>query len=102
MAVFSGMLGVTLFGIFLTPVFFYVIDSVSESHFFASPQVRRIGAIALAILIAQLLWRPVALVRAASPVAIGADGPPPSRRPCPNCPPRIESESESLELVEQE
>ncbi|MEI8374493.1 MAG: multidrug efflux RND transporter permease subunit [Planctomycetota bacterium] len=25
-AVFSGMLGVTLFGIFLTPVFFYVID----------------------------------------------------------------------------
>jgi multidrug efflux pump len=26
-AVFSGMLGVTLFGIFLTPVFFSVIDS---------------------------------------------------------------------------
>ena len=25
-AVFSGMLGVTLFGIFLTPVFFYVIE----------------------------------------------------------------------------
>jgi multidrug efflux pump len=25
-AVFSGMLGVTIFGIFLTPVFFYVID----------------------------------------------------------------------------
>jgi hypothetical protein len=25
LAVFSGMLGVTLFGIFLTPVFFYVI-----------------------------------------------------------------------------
>ena len=37
MAVFSGMLGVTLFGIFLTPVFFYLIDSLSESHFFASP-----------------------------------------------------------------
>jgi len=28
-AVFSGMLGVTLFGIFLTPVFFYVIDWIS-------------------------------------------------------------------------
>jgi multidrug efflux pump len=28
-AVFSGMLGVTLFGIFLTPVFFYVIDRFS-------------------------------------------------------------------------
>ena len=25
-AVFSGMLGVTFFGIFLTPVFFYVIQ----------------------------------------------------------------------------
>ncbi len=29
-AVFSGMLGVTLFGIFLTPVFFYVIDWLSQ------------------------------------------------------------------------
>jgi multidrug efflux pump len=30
-AVFSGMLGVTLFGIFLTPVFFYVIQGFSET-----------------------------------------------------------------------
>jgi multidrug efflux pump len=29
-AVFSGMLGVTLFGIFLTPVFFYVIDRLGK------------------------------------------------------------------------
>jgi multidrug efflux pump subunit AcrB len=29
-AVFSGMLGVTLFGIFLTPVFFYVIQWVTD------------------------------------------------------------------------
>ena len=29
-AVFAGMLGVTLFGIFLTPVFYYVIRAVSE------------------------------------------------------------------------
>jgi multidrug efflux pump len=28
-AVFSGMLGVTLFGIFLTPVFFYVINGLT-------------------------------------------------------------------------
>jgi multidrug efflux pump len=28
-AVFAGMLGVTLFGIFLTPVFFYVIRRIS-------------------------------------------------------------------------
>jgi hydrophobe/amphiphile efflux-1 (HAE1) family protein len=30
LAVFAGMLGVTLFGIFLTPVFFFVIRAVSE------------------------------------------------------------------------
>jgi multidrug efflux pump len=29
-AVFAGMLGVTLFGIFLTPVFYYVIQWFSE------------------------------------------------------------------------
>jgi multidrug efflux pump subunit AcrB len=29
-AVFAGMLGVTLFGIFLTPVFFYVIQWVAD------------------------------------------------------------------------
>jgi multidrug efflux pump subunit AcrB len=29
-AVFSGMLGVTLFGILLTPVFFYVIQRVAN------------------------------------------------------------------------
>jgi multidrug efflux pump len=34
-AVFSGMLGVTLFGIFLTPVFFYVIEGIVEWHPFA-------------------------------------------------------------------
>ena len=31
-AVFSGMLGVTLFGIFLTPVFFYVIDRLGKNQ----------------------------------------------------------------------
>ena len=34
-AVFSGMLGVTLFGIFLTPVFFYVIEGFVEMPLFA-------------------------------------------------------------------
>ena len=29
-AVFAGMLGVTLFGIFLTPVFFYVIQGLAD------------------------------------------------------------------------
>jgi multidrug efflux pump len=31
-AVFSGMVGVTVFGIFLTPVFFYVIDRLGEMY----------------------------------------------------------------------
>ena len=39
-AVFSGMLGVTLFGIFLTPVFFFVIDSRSQAPFFGTRLVR--------------------------------------------------------------
>jgi multidrug efflux pump len=44
-AVFSGMLGVTLFGIFLTPVFFYVIQGFGEIQLFAAhPVVRWLGS----------------------------------------------------------
>jgi multidrug efflux pump len=46
-AVFSGMLGVTLFGIFLTPVFFYVIESVVETPLFSSARMRLVGTILL-------------------------------------------------------
>src|SRR6202008_1358148 len=35
-AVFSGMFGVTLFGIFLTPVFFYVVQGLGETRLFAA------------------------------------------------------------------
>jgi multidrug efflux pump len=42
-AVFSGMLGVTLFGIFLTPVFFYVIAGFAETPLFAAARVRFVG-----------------------------------------------------------
>lgn len=49
-AVFSGMLGVTLFGIFLTPVFFNVIDRLSESRFFTAPSARLVGRIVLHVL----------------------------------------------------
>jgi multidrug efflux pump len=38
--VFSGMVGVTIFGIFLTPVFFYVIDVLGETALFRSRTVR--------------------------------------------------------------
>src|SRR6185295_6278176 len=41
-AVFSGMLGVTLLGIFLTPVFFYVIQGLDESRLLSSKLVRSI------------------------------------------------------------
>jgi multidrug efflux pump len=44
-AVFSGMLGVTVFGIFLTPAFFFVIEGLSESEFFRRPSVRRAGSV---------------------------------------------------------
>jgi multidrug efflux pump len=43
-AVFAGMLGVTLFGIFLTPVFFYVIQGLGETSLFASVVARRVGS----------------------------------------------------------
>jgi multidrug efflux pump len=46
-AVFGGMLGVTLFGIVLTPVFFFTIDWLGETHLFRMPWVRRIGSLAL-------------------------------------------------------
>ena len=46
-AVFSGMLGVTLFGIFLTPVFFYVIQGLGETRLFASPAVRQLSSAAM-------------------------------------------------------
>jgi multidrug efflux pump len=58
MAVFSGMVGVTIFGILLTPVFFYMIDVMSESSWFGSPRVRRVGGIVLGILTLSYLWRP--------------------------------------------
>ena len=41
-AVFSGMLGVTSFGIFLTPVFFYVITYTGETRLFASGTFQRL------------------------------------------------------------
>jgi multidrug efflux pump len=40
-AVFSGMIGVTLFGIFLTPVFFYVIQGFGDKPLFATLRWQR-------------------------------------------------------------
>ena len=49
-AVFSGMLGVTLFGLALTPVFFYSIDRLGEARVFGSSWLRQASGFALATL----------------------------------------------------
>ncbi len=46
-AVFSGMLGVTLFGIFLTPIFFYLIDVMGSTRQFGSLEVKKAGMVLL-------------------------------------------------------
>jgi multidrug efflux pump subunit AcrB len=49
-AVFSGMLGVTLFGVFLTPVFFFVIDYLGAASVCRRDVVCRARALSLATL----------------------------------------------------
>jgi multidrug efflux pump len=49
-AVFGGMVGVTLFGIFLTPVFFFTIDRLGEAHVFHSRLMRRVNAVLLDVI----------------------------------------------------
>jgi multidrug efflux pump len=56
-AVFSGMLGVTFFGILLTPVFFFLVDRGSESRLFQSPLLRRINTVVLQVLGMEALRR---------------------------------------------
>jgi multidrug efflux pump len=60
-AVFSGMLGVTIFGIFLTPVFFYVIQGLGETRLFTAATTRWVGSIVLGGLVG---WAAGALLAA--------------------------------------
>ncbi len=46
--VFSGMLGVTVFGVFLTPVFFVVIDRLGSTRLFRSKAIQVIGEVVMA------------------------------------------------------
>ncbi len=58
-AVFSGMLGVTLFGVFLTPVFFFVIQWISSLSLFQATQWRVPGTVikwGLAVLVPVALY----------------------------------------------
>jgi multidrug efflux pump len=56
-AVFSGMLGVTLFGIFLTPVFFFVVERCAESHWHSRARLRKAAAVMFDVLQLGFLWR---------------------------------------------
>jgi multidrug efflux pump len=58
-AVFSGMLGVTLFGIFLTPVFFYVIDRMANWKVFSTGWLPRASRFALDVASLGFIRRPV-------------------------------------------
>ncbi|HTN74642.1 MAG TPA: efflux RND transporter permease subunit, partial [Pirellulaceae bacterium] len=49
-AVFSGMLGVTLFGIFLTPVFFLVVDRFAHARVFSTGGLPYASTLALDLL----------------------------------------------------
>jgi multidrug efflux pump len=49
-AVLGGMLGVTLFGIFLTPIFFAIVDRVTKAPPFSHPWVIAAGAAGLYVL----------------------------------------------------
>jgi multidrug efflux pump len=79
-AVFSGMLGVTLFGIFLTPVFFYVIESLVETPLFSSHRLRQVGRVlywALVIATLGLPWLLRLLLRRPAPakrVSVAVNG----------------------------
>ena len=55
-AVFSGMLGVTLFGIFLTPVFFNVIDWLGGLNLFHTRLARWIRLLTLGFFALGFVW----------------------------------------------
>jgi multidrug efflux pump len=76
-AVFSGMLGVTFFGIFLTPVFFNVVEWLVDTPLFSSARARQVGRVlyaALGIATLGVAWLPRLLRHAlARPRPVGQD-----------------------------
>jgi multidrug efflux pump len=65
-AVFAGMLGVTLFGIFLTPVFFNVIEWFMEAAPLSSEPARQAGRalrVVAGVLTLGLAWLPALVAR---------------------------------------
>jgi multidrug efflux pump len=73
-AVFSGMLGVTLFGIFLTPVYFFVIEGLRETRLFMAAAMRWVGSAVLGGLVglaAGFLLARLGVVRMAWGIGVG-------------------------------
>jgi multidrug efflux pump len=66
-AVFSGMIGVTLFGLFLTPVFFNVIDWLGGLRLFRARAVRLVSGVTLGSLTLGLRRAVPALLRRREP-----------------------------------
>jgi hypothetical protein len=102
-AVFSGMVGVTLFGIFLTPVFFYVIEWFAETSLFSSERVQLLGQVirfTLGAVTLGILWIPTVLVRGlrhrvpTSAAGTKLHGKVPDGRPAPHGPFRIPQNNE--------
>jgi multidrug efflux pump len=58
-AVFSGMIGVTFFGIFLTPVFYYVIDRLAHWSIFQFGWLAKVGEVLLDVVRLGPIRRPV-------------------------------------------
>jgi multidrug efflux pump len=79
-AVFSGMLGVTLFGIFLTPVFFYVIAGFAETPLFAAARVRFVGRILVYLVNIVTLFIPWLLMWTVGMIRRGRAEPLPKRQ----------------------
>ena len=65
--VFSGMLGVTLFGIILTPIFFVLVDWAADTRLFRSRIVRRISSVVLGIFALGYLRQGAARLTASRP-----------------------------------
>jgi multidrug efflux pump len=80
-AVFAGMLGVTAFGVFLTPVFFYVIDWVHELHVFNNPLLLRIVQGSHEVLSFGFVRRPVAAWLQSKPKVASSAAAAPARAP---------------------
>ncbi|MHC5537745.1 efflux RND transporter permease subunit [Singulisphaera rosea] len=61
-AVFSGMIGVTVFGLFFTPVCFIVVDRLAEGRLLRATWMRRLGRSLLDLIRLRPLWSLASMV----------------------------------------